>query len=134
MLTKLLQTAYFTGRSTETALVKIVDDIIGHIDGGSVVALVSLDISATFNMVNHNLLLERLSIEFGVTGAARDWIASYLRSRSFFILIGRSSSSIRSSNAGVPQGSVLGPVRFTVYVSPHRSSHREFWHRVPRLR
>ena len=51
---------------------KIVDDILGHIDGGSVVALVSLDISAAFDMVVHKLLLERLSVEFGVTGATRD--------------------------------------------------------------
>ena len=73
-----LQSAYFTGRSTETALVKIVDDILGHIDGGSIVALVNLDISTAFDMVDHNLLLERLSVEFGVTGAARDGIALYL--------------------------------------------------------
>ena len=59
---------------------KFVDDILGHIDGGSVVALVSLDISVAFDMVDHNLLLERLRVELGVTGAARDWIASYLRS------------------------------------------------------
>ena len=78
-----LQSAYCTDRSTETALVKIVDDILGHIDGGSVIALVSLDISAAFDMVDHNLLLERFSVEFGVTAAARDWIASYLRSQSF---------------------------------------------------
>ena len=97
---------------------KIVDDIHGHIDGGSVVALVCLDISAAFDMVDHHLLLERLSVEFGITGAARDWIASYLRSRRFFVRIGQSSSSICSSNAGVPQGSVLGSVLFTVYVSP----------------
>ena len=83
-----LQSAYFTGRSTETALVKIVDDILEHIDGGSVVTLVSLDISSAFDMVDHNLLLERLSVEFGVTDAARDWIASYLRSRNCFVRIG----------------------------------------------
>ena len=125
----ILQSAFFTDRSAETALLKIVDDIRGHIDGGSVVPLVSLGISAAFDMVDHNLLLERPSVEFGVTGAARDWIASYLRSRTFFVRIGRSSSSIRSSNAGVPQGSVIGPVCLT-----HRSYHREFWPRVPRLR
>ena len=60
-----LQSAYFTGRSPETALVKIVENILGHIDVESVVALVSLDISAAFDMVDHNLLLERLSVEFG---------------------------------------------------------------------
>ena len=83
-----LQSAYFTGRSPETALVKIVDDILGHIDGGSVVALVRLDISPAFDIVDHNLLLERLSVEFGVTGAGRDWLASYHRSRIIFVRIG----------------------------------------------
>ena len=63
---------------------KVVGDILGHIDGGSVVALVDLDISATFDMVAHILLLESLSVEFGVIGAVRVWIASYLRLRSFF--------------------------------------------------
>ena len=97
---------------------KIDDDILEHIDGGWVVALVSFDISAAFDMVDHNLLLKSLSVEFGVTGAARDSIASYLRSRSFLVRIGQSSSSICSANAGIRQGSVLGPVLFTVYVSP----------------
>ena len=62
-----LPSAYFTSRSVDTALVKIVDDIFGHIDDGSVVALVSLDISAAFDIVDHNLLLEMLSVDFGVT-------------------------------------------------------------------
>ena len=99
-----------------SALMKIVEDILGHIDSGSVVALVSLDISAAFNMVDHNLLLERLSVEFGVTSQRLDCIISAIAK--FFVYIGQSSSSICSSNAGVPQGSVRGPVIFTVCVSP----------------
>ena len=66
-----MQSAYFTGRSTETALMKIVDDILGHIDVGSIVALLILDFSVAFDMIDHNLLVERLRVEFGVTGAAR---------------------------------------------------------------
>ena len=68
------QSAYQTGRSTETALVKIVNDVLEHIDKGSLVALVSLDISAALDMVNHNLLLDRLEEEFGIIGAANDCI------------------------------------------------------------
>ena len=58
----------------ETALAKIVNDILEHIDKGSVVALASLDISAAFDMVTHNLLLDRLDEEFGISGASKDWL------------------------------------------------------------
>ena len=129
-----LQSAYFTGQSTKTALVKIVDYILGHIDGVSVVTLVSLDISAAFDMVDHNVLLERLSVEFGVTGAARDWIASYLRSRSFF----RSHRTIIIQHLFIecrrPSGISTRSDTFYSVCLTHRSSHREFWHRVPWLR
>ena len=69
-----LQSAYRGAHSTETALVKIVDDILGAIDSGSVVALVGLDISAAFDTVNHLTLLNRLEHEFGITAAPLNWI------------------------------------------------------------
>ena len=53
---------------------KIVDDILGLIDKGSLVAMVCLDISTTFDIVNHNLLLVRVDEEFRIIGTARDWI------------------------------------------------------------
>ena len=64
----ILQSAYRQGHSTETAISKIVDDIIGSINSGHVVALVSLDISAAFDSVTHDVLVQRLEDEFGVTG------------------------------------------------------------------
>ena len=70
-------------------MVKIVDDILEHIDKRSVVALVSLDISAAFDMVNHNLLLDRPDEEYGINGAAKDWIGSYLSDRQFFVVHAR---------------------------------------------
>ena len=82
-----------------------------------------LDISAAFDMVDHNLLLERLSVEFGVTGAARDWIASYLRSRSFFVRNRHLAFVHRMPASLMDQCSVR---YFLQCMSPHRSSHREF--------
>ena len=97
-----LQSAYQTGQSMKTALVKIVNEILEHIDKDSVVALVSLDISAAFDMVNHNLLLDRLNKEFGIIGASNNWIGSYLSARQFFVRVSPSSSNMCPSSAGVP--------------------------------
>ena len=76
-----LQSAYRGAQSTEAALVKIVDDIHGAIDSGSVVALVGLDTSAAFDTVSHHALLSRLEHEFGVTAAPLNWIDSHLSDR-----------------------------------------------------
>src|SRR5208282_5017905 len=76
-----LQSVYHGAHSTETALVKIVDDILGAIDSGSVVALVGLDISAAFDTVSHQTLLSRLEHEFGITAVPLNWIDSYLSGR-----------------------------------------------------
>ena len=79
------------------------------VDSGSVVGLVGLDISAAFDTVSHERLLERLKSEFGSDSAPLGRIESYLKSRSFSVQLGRSR-----------HGSVLGPVLFTAYVSPIR--------------
>ena len=113
-----LQSAYRTSYSTETALVKIIDDILGDIDCGSVVALVSLDISSAFDTVSHVTLLHRLETEFGISGTALAWFTSYLCHRSFSVKVGQSISSAVPLTSGVPQGSVLAPLLYTVYVSP----------------
>jgi len=114
----ILQSAYQQGHSTEMAISKILDDIIGSIDSGHVVALVSLDISAAFNSVTHNVLVQRLEDEFGVTGTCGWWISDYLTGRSFTVRVGQSTSPSRPMMTGVPQGSVLGPLLYTIYVSP----------------
>ena len=83
-------------------MVKIANVIVEHIDKGSVVALVSLHISATIDMVNHNLLLDRLDKEFEIIGAANDYIGSYLSGRQFFGRVGPSSSNMCSISDEVP--------------------------------
>ena len=80
--------------------------------------LVALDISAAFDMVSHSILLRRLSHTFGVNDAALAWIRSYLTIRSQFVRIGSASSKPTVCDYSVPQGSVLGPILFTVYTAP----------------
>ena len=69
-----LQSAYRSGRFTETEIVKVVDDIHRHIDSGSVAALISPDISASFDTINHNLILYRLRNDYGICDDALECI------------------------------------------------------------
>ena len=77
-----LQSAYRRHRSTETALLKLLSDVHGAIDCQQVVLLGLLDLSATFDCVDHEILLSRLRYRLGLRGSAYDWIASFLYGRS----------------------------------------------------
>ena len=82
------------------------------------VALVLLDMSAAFDMVNHAVLLKRLSDRLGIKGKAQDRISSYLDNRRQFVLVDGTRSSVYNLDCNVPQGSVLGPGMFSNYNSP----------------
>ena len=82
-----LQSAYRYYHSTETALVKIFDDLLMSMDKQQVVLLTLLDLSAAFDTVNHSILLHRLKYTFGVTDLALQWLTSYLSRRSQIINI-----------------------------------------------
>ena len=109
------QSAYKVHHSTETVMVKVQDDILRAIDGNEAVVLLMLDISAAFDTVSHETLLDRLSRRYGITGSVREWFASYLSSRTQFVQIECSRSSAHELNCGVPQGSVLGPLLYVLY-------------------
>ena len=78
----------------------------------------ALDLSAAFDMVDHQILLNRLSSSFGIRGLALSWLQSYLSDRLQQIRIATSSSIPERCCFGVPQGSVLGPILFTLYTAP----------------
>ena len=113
-----LQSAYRKHHSTETSLVHLLDSIYHAADNGLATLLLSLDLSAAFDTIDHAILLNRLTSSFGIIGSSHNWLKSYLSNRSFSVTSGSISSAILPSPCGVPQGSVLGPILFTVYVSP----------------
>ena len=106
------QSAYRKFHSTETALLKIHNNIMSSMDDGRVTALTFLDLSAAFDTIDHTVLLRRLDDWFRVTGKALDWFRSYLTGRCQRIKLCDCLSPEADLSFGVPQGSVLGPLPF----------------------
>ena len=86
-LAEMFQSAYKVFHSTETALVKVQNDILCAVDSNKSTVLLLLDLSAAFDTVDHSILLSRLSHRFGVKGRVIAWIASYLKDRGQFVQI-----------------------------------------------
>ena len=108
-LDELFQSAYKAGHTTETALLRVQNDVLRAIDNGDCVMLLLLDLPAAFDTVDHSILLSRLSNSFGIAGAVYQWLQSYLSGRTQFVAVGNARSSCRPLTCGLPQGSVLGP-------------------------
>ena len=111
------QSAYRRNHSTETALLKVMNDILLNMNKQHVTILVLLDLSAAFDTVDHDILLERLSSKLGLNGTALGWFRSYLSGRSQRVSVRGSVSEKFDLCYGVPQGSCLGPLLFTIYAS-----------------
>ena len=111
------QSAYRTLHSTETALLRVQNDILRAVDDSGAAILVMLDLSAAFDTIDHDVLLDALEHQFGLVGTVLRWFGSYLRGRVQAVKIGRAVSDFIELAFGVPQGSVLGPVLFTLYTS-----------------
>ena len=101
-LGELFQSAYKQLHSTETALLRVHNDILLALDNHQSVILLLLDLSAAFDTVDHKILLNRLSTRFGITGAALSWFSSYLSNRYQFVNIRGQRSSNRPLECGVP--------------------------------
>ncbi len=80
--------------------------------------LVLLDLSAAFDTVDHNILLERLQNWVGLSGMVHKWFRSYLEGRGYYVSIGEHKSKWTSMTCGVPQGSILAPLLFSLYMLP----------------
>lgn len=112
-----LQSAYRRHHSTETALLRVVSDLLTAMDEKSVSLLGLLDLSAAFDCVDHEILLRRLEGTFGITGDALRWIESFLTDRTQQVCFGGKLSALGRLVCGVPQGSVLGPLLFVLYTA-----------------
>ena len=113
-----LQSAYRSQHSTETAILKIHNDIIEGLDAGKCTVLSSLDLSAAFDTVDHTICIRRLSHLYGVDGTVLQWFKSFLSNRDNKVCVNDVFSLSRDANCGVPQGSVLGARLYTMYVYP----------------
>jgi len=112
------QSAYRKCHSTETALLRVTNDILLASDHGEISILSLLDLSAAFDTIDHVILCNRLSTMFGCSGLVLDWFNSYLSGRSQSVIINNIRSEPTLVMFGVPQGSVLGPVLFSMYMAP----------------
>lgn len=112
-----LQSAYRRHHSTETALLKVLSDIMDAADNKKVTLLALLDLSAAFDCVDHDILLSRLRSDFGLDGVVLQWIQSFLSDRTQRVVFGDGLSSETTLLFGVPQGSVLGPLLFLLYTA-----------------
>ena len=112
------QSAYRPGHSTETVLLKIVNDLLLSLDDGKISLLVSLDLSAAFDTIDHDILLHRLQHDFGLSGTVLDWFSSYLSGRIQSVPVHSHTSVPALVSCGVLQGSVLGPILFVLYTTP----------------
>jgi hypothetical protein len=112
-----LYSRHRANHSTETAVLKVLSDILTALDSGNLVVLMLLDLSAAFDSVDHAALLQRLRVSYGLDGTVINWFASYLSGRTQCVRSPRSSSSPSALLYGVPQESVLGPILFLLYTA-----------------
>ena len=116
-LLPVFQSSYRQLHSTETTLrlLNVHNDILSNMDKQEITPLVLLYLSATFDTIDRKIMLEVLKSDFGICGDALQWFRSYLSERKQRIIIKQQSSKIFNVDAGVPQGSRLGPVLFIIY-------------------
>ena len=117
-LLEIFQSAYRQNHHTETAVLSVLDGQLGSTDERLVSLVALLDLRAAFDTLDHPIRLKQLEITFGVRGTVLDWFVSYLSGRFQSVIVDGVVSTSRPLVYGVPRGSVLGPVLFTLYSQP----------------
>jgi len=110
------QSGFRKQHSTTTALLDVTDYILNNMDDGKVTGALFIDLKKAFDTVNSDIILHKL-VGFGVTGIALCWFKSYLSGRTQTVSINSSLSDFKNIDIGVPQGSILGPLLFIIYVN-----------------
>ena len=120
------QSGFRSKHSTETALIKIIDDLLFNLDNDRVSGMVLVDYRKAFDMIDHTLLLKKLEV-YGISRDSLEWFTFYLKDRRQLVELGDKQSSVAIVRYGIPQGSILSPLLFIVFIDdlPFTTPHKE---------
>ena len=113
------QSGFRSKHSTETALIKIIDDLLFNLDNDRVSGMVLVDYRKAFDMIDRTLLLKKLEV-FGISRDSFQWFNSYLKDRRQLVKLGAKQSNVAIVRHGIPQGSILGLLLFIVFINSLR--------------
>ena len=110
------QSGFRSKHSTETALIRIIDDLLFNLDNDRVSGMVLVDYRKAFDMIDHTLLLKKLEV-YGLSRDSLQWFTSYLKDKRQFVKLGDKQSSVAIVRHGILQGSILSPLLFFVFIN-----------------
>ena len=119
------QYGFRTLHSTELAALELCDRVVSDLDDGEIPIAIFLDLSKAFDTLDHNILLSKLEY-YGVSGTALNWFSSYLTGRAQYVHYDGVDSSLSVISTGVPQGSILGPLLFLIYMNDIAEASEKF--------
>ena len=115
--------AYRVGHSTTTAMLEVTNKLYSAVERKELCSVMTIDQKAAFDCVSHRILLRKLRM-YGVSEETCKWFKCYLSNRTQFVMIGRAQSQMETMENGVPQGSILGPLLFSIYTNELTESTR----------
>ena len=102
--------------STSLALVDLIEELTNSIDNKMITIGIFIDLKKAFDTINHDLLLRKLEC-YGIRGVSHKWLSSYIKSRKQYVNYNNVDSKLMDITCGVPQGSILGPILFILYIN-----------------